>query len=369
MQRVYERFKSGQWRHRRKPPGRLRRRYAAKGNETAHNIVGRIRTKMEIALIKSYTQKPWRSPETYQLIEESLTERWHVKSINTKNPGTLHTFLTRMKDACGEDLFVFNIAEYLNENNKTGFLPVLLEQWDVPHLGSSAEVTAIGLDKARSKELLLEAQIPTPRFFVAHPGSSGVKDRAEKIGYPLIAKPIHEGGHIGIREDSIVYDYNSLEMVINRIFRIHNQPALVEEFITGEGMWEFSVGIIDGDVRIFTPIEIDFESMNTNIDILSYEAAQQDLEKIKLVKEKKVRDEIIDLADKTFAAIGASDYSRVDMRMNHSSCYVLEINIMPGLGPHSFLPEATKEIYGLEYDQLIQKLVEHSMQRQGVNDM
>ena len=50
--------------------------------------------------------------------------------------------------------------------------------------------------------------------------------------------------------------------------------------------------------------------------------------------------------------------------MDDSGCYVLEINIMPGLGPNSFLPQAAKEIYGLEYNQLIQKMVENSIQRQ-----
>jgi hypothetical protein len=34
---------------------------------------------------------------------------------------------------------------------------------------------------------------------------------------------------------------------------------------------------------------------------------------------------------------------------------------MPGLGPHSFLPEAAKAIHALEYNQLIQKLAEDSM--------
>jgi len=120
---------------------------------------------MEIALIKSYTEKPWRSPEIYQLIEDSLREKWHVTSINTKNPETLYNLLTRLKRECGESIFVFNIAEYLDEKNKTGFLPALLEEWKIPHLGSSAEAIAVGLDKARTKELLIEKRVPTPPVF------------------------------------------------------------------------------------------------------------------------------------------------------------------------------------------------------------
>ena len=73
---------------------------------------------------------------------------------------------------------------------------------------------------------------------------------------------------------------------------------------------------------------------------------------------------IIDLSIKTFTTVGAQDYSRVDLRMNKSGCYVLEINIMPGLGPNSFLPEAAKEIHNIDYPLLIHRLVEDSMQRQ-----
>jgi D-alanine-D-alanine ligase len=187
----------------------------------------------------------------------------------------------------GDRIFVFNIAEYLDEKNKAGFLPALLEEWKIPHLGSSAEAVAIGLDKARTKELLRENQVPTPRYFVARREDPELKNHAERIGYPLIIKPIMEGGHIGIREDSIVYDDANLEKVVNRIFDKHNQPALVEEYLTGPGMREFSVGIIEGDPMLFTPIEIDYAAMDVNQQILSFEAAQNDQERTKPVHDQK----------------------------------------------------------------------------------
>ena len=319
---------------------------------------------MEIVLIKSYAEKPWRNPKTYQLIENSLKEKWRVKSINAKNPETLHSFIIGREQERSKSVFVFNIAEYLDEENKTGFLPALLDKWQIPHLGSSAEVIAIGLDKARTKELLTKHQIPTPRYFVATRGDPDIRTQAKRIGYPLIIKPLREGGHLGIREDSIVYDDTSLIKIVNRIFEIHHQPALVEAYINGDGMREFSVGIIDGKVRLYTPIEIDFESMGLDQDILSYESAQKDLERTKLLQDEKIRGEIIDLSKRTFDAVSAQDYSRVDLRMDQNSCYVIEINIMPGLGSHSFLPGAAKNIHALEYEQLILKLAENSIHRQ-----
>ena len=319
---------------------------------------------MEIALINSYNEKPWRSPETFKLIENSLKEKWHVTSIKTKDPETLYCSLARLKRENEEGIFAFNIAEYLDEENKAGFLPALLQEWKIPHLGSSAEAISIGLDKARTKELLIEKQIPTPRYFVANREDSDINYHAARIGFPLFVKPIGEGGHIGIGEDSVVSDDDSLDMAVNRVFDTYNQPALVEEFITLKGMREFSVGILEGETTLFTPIEVDYESMDGSKGILIYELAQKDLERTKLVQNEKIRDEIIDLSKRTFVAVGARDYSRVDLRMNHTGYYVLEINIMPGLGPHSFLPEAANDIYALEYDQLIQKLAEDSMQRQ-----
>jgi len=319
---------------------------------------------MEIALIKSYSNKPWRSPETYELIEESLRKKWRVRSIQTRNPVALYGFINQLKHEGGKQVFVFNIAEYLDEEQKAGFLPSLFEEWKIDHLGSSAKAIAIALNKSRTKELLDRHQIPTPRYFVADREDAENRIRAEKIGYPLIVKPIKEGGHIGIRDDSIVYDEAHLKKNINRILDEHHQPAMVEEYITGKGMREFSVGIIDGEIRLFTPIEIDFESMDGNSGILSFESARKDLERTKPLLDKKIQDEITGLANRTFGAIGADDYSRVDLRMNQTGCYVLEINIMPGLGPQSFLPAAARDIHAIEYDQLIQKLTENSLQRQ-----
>lgn len=212
--------------------------------------------------------------------------------------------------------------------------------------------------------MLNEKRILTPGYFVANKDDSDIKYRAERMGFPLIVKPMREGGHIGIGEESIVYDDANLDKVVNHIFDTYNQPALVEKYVTGKEMREFSVGIIDSETTLFTPVEIDYESMDVQEAILSYETAQKDLERTKLVQNGKMRDEIISLSKRTFIAVGARDYSRVDLRMNHTGCYVLEINIMPGLGPHSFLPEAAKAIYALGYDQLIQKLAEDSMQRQ-----
>ena len=319
---------------------------------------------MEVALIRSYTDKPWRSPETYQLIEESIREKWAVRSIHTLDPGKLHHFLQDFKQELDGDIFVFNIAEYLDEKNKVAFLPSLLDEWGMPHLGSTGKVAAIGLNKERTKRLLDLHKIPTPRYFVAEQGrEAALQSHAMNIAYPLFVKPLGEGGHIGISPQSIVYDEEGLVNAVNHNFEEYHQPALVEEYIRGESMREFSVGVIDGECRIMTPVEIDYQSMNMAVPILDHAAAENDLERIMPVQDEQAQDAVISLAERTFEAVGARDYSRVDIRMNASGYYVLEINIMPGLGPNSFLPEAAWSNHCLPYDQLIQRLVETALFR------
>jgi len=320
---------------------------------------------LTVVLLRSYTDKPWRSPETYQMIETSLKEKWEVCSVHPRSIQDLGRCLERQRRQHGDGVFVFNIAEYLDEKHKEGFLPALLEAWEFPHLGSTAETVALGLDKARTKAVLDENAVPTPRYFVADAVTESIEDIAAGTGYPLIVKPLKEGGHIGIEEDSIVRTPVELKRAVQRVLDDHDQPALVEMYITGTDMREFSVGIIDGEPLLTTPVEIDYAAMGVETKILSFTSAQGDLERIKLVDDEATRKEITRLSKDTFSAVGACDYSRVDLRMDHTRCYVLEINIMPGLGPLSFLPEAAQRIHGLDYAQLIQKLAHNSMTKQG----
>jgi D-alanine-D-alanine ligase len=320
---------------------------------------------MDIVLIRSLADKPWRSASTYDLIEAGLREQWpDVRSVQAASPAELRDRLVR-RSGSPQSLFAFNIAEYLDEDRKQGFIPRLLDDWGVPHLGSAAAAVETGLDKGRTQQLLRERGVPVPPSFSAGPGDAGLRDRAGDIGYPLIVKPLHEGGHIGVSEDAIVRDGDALERAVRRNAERFDQPSLVERYLDGPAMREFSVGVIGNRERLSTPIEIDWDAMPAGTRILSYEAAQHDLERVKPVRDPPTVAMLEDLASRTFDAIGARDYARVDLRMDGSGCFVLEINIMPGLGPHSFLPEAAREIHGLDYGALVRRLADEAMRRIG----
>ena len=319
---------------------------------------------MEVILIKSFAEKPWRSPETYQMIEDSLRERWAVETIRAESEEELREGLISLMEKMAEP-FVFNIAEFVDEKTQTGFIPAILDEVGLAHLGSDAKAIAVGLDKAQTKMKLKAHGIPTPDFFVLPPNGMMRFNWANAIGYPLFVKPLNSGGHVGVSEDSIVHTAQELETMVEEIHRKYQQAALVEKFIDGDGLREFSAGVVGNDPYLFTPVEIDFDAMPVENNILSFDAAQKDLEVIKPVEKKAMREKLNQLALATFEAVGAKDYSRIDLRMDDKTCYVLEINTMPGLGPHSFLPEAMEEQHNLGYAKFIQKLVEVGMVEHG----
>lgn len=316
---------------------------------------------MKTILIKSFADKPWRSPATYQMIEESLRERWPVEVlIPQSEQGLREKLLSQWQQT--RQAFVFNIAEFIDEEQQRGFIPAMLDEIGIPHVGSDAAAIATGLNKAATKKKLQENGIPTPDYFVYHSEETSSLQEADEIGFPLFAKPLNAGGHLGVSEDSIIQSAQDLPAVVKALQQEHHQPVLVEAYIDDDHMREFSVGIVGNDPYLFTPVEIDFDAMPVEENILSFDAAQKDLEVIQPVQEEEMCAALNALSLQTFNAVGAKDYSRIDLRMDQDACYVLEINTMPGLGPHSFLPEAMRDQHGLDYPQFIQKLVEVAIQ-------
>jgi len=93
---------------------------------------------MDVVLVRSLADKPWRNAATYDLIEAGLCERWFgVRSVQAASSAELRD---RLAEHYGRprDVFAFNIAEHLDEGSEQGFIPRLLDDWGIPHLGSAA---------------------------------------------------------------------------------------------------------------------------------------------------------------------------------------------------------------------------------------
>ena len=115
----------------------------------------------------------------------------------------------------------------------------LREELGVPGMG--VEQTTLFRDKESMKQRLDAAGIRTPRHARAR-GAREIREASERIGYPLIVKPIAGAGSADTHRVDSATD---LEAVIGRVR--HVREVSVEEFIEGE---EFTFDTICANGRI-----------------------------------------------------------------------------------------------------------------------
>ena len=107
-----------------------------------------------------------------------------------------------------------------------------------------------------------------------------------------------------MESDSIVHNDEQLIKILKKDLQLYNEPMLVEKYVTEDNMREFSVGIIGNENKILLPIEIDYQNMQVETRILSGTAAQNDLEKVKLLKgDEKLKQNICNMAIQAYNAI------------------------------------------------------------------
>ncbi|MFN8180089.1 MAG: ATP-grasp domain-containing protein [bacterium] len=116
------------------------------------------------------------------------------------------------------------------------------ERLGVP--GMTVEQTVPFRDKEVMKQKLDAAGIRTPRHGNATT-SAQVREHAERIGYPLIVKPIAGAGS---RDTYKVEKAQDLERVIELVR--HVSEVSVEEFVDGED-YTFDTICVDGEVKYF----------------------------------------------------------------------------------------------------------------------
>jgi D-alanine-D-alanine ligase len=158
--------------------------------------------------------------------------------------------------------------------------------------------------------------------------------------------------------------------MVKYIHEEFKQPALVEEFIDGT---ELSVGIIgNGDSLEVLPIlEIDFSTLPEGLErFYSYNVKHNYGEMTNYICPARISNNVKEklefYAKKLFRVLNLRDYARMDVRIRDDEIYFLEVNSAPQLVPvYSDITKMAKAA-GYEYDDLILKILEISMERWGL---
>jgi D-alanine-D-alanine ligase len=263
---------------------------------------------------------------------------------------------------------VFNLCESVYGNSCWEMnIPALLELFQIPYTGSPPLTLGLCQDKGKVKDILLSQKIQTPRYQIIDQPSAPVPSAL----FPMIVKPLHEDGSLGISKESVVSDGRALKKQIRYILERYHQPALVEEYVDGR---ELNVSLLETDGRIeVLPIsEIDYSEFPEGIPrICGYEAKWMP-ESLEYQRSKpicpaslkeRVKREIGAIATHVFRLFRCRDYARVDLRLNHrDEIYVIEVNPNPDISPQSGMTRSIKA-QGLTYAEFIGNILEKALQR------
>lgn len=299
--------------------------------------------------------------ETIEWIKKAIEANWYevvVVDVNTSDP---------IKDLLKIEsniFLVFNFTEW-------DFIPNFLDRLGIPYTWSGTIVQNIIYDKKATKEVLLSKWIPTPDWQVTDSIKFELK---ESLDFPLIIKPNSKWSSIGITNESVVYDMDSLYKQVDHLLKKFGWYVLIETFLPWK---EFSVWMI-WNPPIVLPI------LESNHDDLPSKYQKIDSLEVKwLWEEKKWEDSHLvcpanidkDLEQKINTLclyvrdlIWIYDYCRIDLRCDHQwNPYILEINspawlIPPTVSITSYLPLMARK-YWLDYNDLIKMIIDATISR------
>src|SRR6185369_16076321 len=81
-----------------------------------------------------------------------------------------------------------------------GCVQGLLELLGIPYTGSGVLASALGMNKAKTKEVLRLNNLPTaPGYLVSADSGEDVIENHGSFGFPVLVKPAGEGSSLGVR--------------------------------------------------------------------------------------------------------------------------------------------------------------------------
>ena len=306
--------------------------------------------------------------EAYKNIPELIKNSTRVLLVNEDNSYYLASYPHKL---FGDKKIRIDIAFPVvhGTNVEDGTLQGYLKTVGVPFVGCDVTASAVGMDKYVMKTILLDNDIPVLKCL--HYTQEDYKDIEKMIaqiestlGYPVIVKPANLGSSVGIsvakNKDELVSSIDDAYMYATKI--------LVEHAITR--LREINCAVLGDELEAEAS---ECEEPLHSKDILSYEdkylsggkgTKSQGMasvsRKIPAELSSEKRQEVRELAVKTFKCLGCNGVARIDFMIDEETdkLYVNEINTIPGS-----LAFYLWEPLGLKYTKLLDRMIELAYKR------
>ena len=244
-------------------------------------------------------------------------------------------------------------------NGEDGTIQGLLELSGLPYVSTGVAGSAVSMDKGLAKMVLAQAGIPQAQFQVAAQwdlNDDMVARIISELGFPIFVKPANMGSSVGVGKAS---DEAELALAIEEALR-YDEWLVFEEFVAGR---EIEVGVLGNErPRASVPGEVRATAEFYDFDNKYRDGTAELLIPAPLTTAQ--RQELEALALRTYAALRAEVYARVDVFFEEPGrgFLVNEINTLPGFTSISMFPQLWQHS-GLSYPELIDELVRLAFER------
>jgi D-alanine-D-alanine ligase len=278
--------------------------------------------------------------------------------IEAWKPDVVFTLLEQFH---GEAIYDQNVVSYL-------------ELLRVPYTGCNPRGLMLARGKDLSKTLVQHHRVPVPDFAV-FPMHRKVR-RPARLALPLIVKSVNEDASYGISQASVV---DSDDKLVERVKFIHERigtAAIAEQYIEGR---EIYVGIVGNDRLVVLPVwELQFKNMPQGDWLIATEKVKHDTDYQErrgilhgpakdLTPDSTAR--IQRLAKRIYRTLELDGYARIDFRLAADGTpYFLEANPNPEIAESEEFATAARHV-GINYPDLLQRIVALAMRRRGATSM
>jgi D-alanine-D-alanine ligase len=266
-------------------------------------------------------------------------------------------FVAELKESGADVAFV----ALHGRDGEDGTVQELLEALGMPYTGSSPAACARSTDKALAKQLMREAQIPTPAWrtlretAIRDLGAGAALAAVEsQLGFPMVVKPARGGSALGVKFAS---EAALLPGAMVGAFS-YDGTVLLERHIKGR---DLAVSILEGELAEALPI---VEAVPREEDFYDYES-RYEIGMTTFVcpaeLEPQTTERAQELALQVYRLLGCRGFARVDLMLEEETgeLWVLEANVVPGLTETSLFPPAA-DAAGIGFDELLSRILASS---------
>lgn len=249
-----------------------------------------------------------------------------------------------------------------------GTVQGLLELAGLPYIGAGVVGSAVGMDKAIFKQVMVANGLPvlpwllaTRQQWLARPEET-LDEVEARLNYPVFIKPANLGSSVGITK---CYGRDDLARGLDEAAR-YDRRIIIEQGI--HKARELEVAVLGNDEPEASVVGEVRPRRDFYDYIAKYVAAPGSEEESELIipadLPAALADEVRDAAVRAYRASDCAGMGRVDLLLDpvSSRLYLNEINTIPGFTSISMYPKLW-EASGLSYPELLDRLIDLALER------